>query len=137
MFKQINKKLVIITILIGVIAAISLMSTLSKVEENNLKSIEFKKLIMTEKDNIEIKSITITNYFLPKTYELPLLIACLRDKENARKELGLVVKYSDDSSEDGNLILYELETIKEEERIFKTPIVGTKEIKLFVESRAF
>jgi hypothetical protein len=85
----------VIIILIGLSSADIEFS----VEKETINSVELGPLISTQyhpKSQVPIQTITVSNdFFMPRKFELPKLVACLNDKEGAKQMQDLQVKYNE------------------------------------------
>lgn len=72
------------------------------VESKSVDSVRSGSLFVSQsdpKENIEIQTINIVNdYFLPKKFELPGLVACLNDKESKKEPQGLQLRFTQGQS---------------------------------------
>lgn len=73
------------------------------VERENAETISFSSLFSGQsapRDNVLVQTITMNNnFFMPRRFALPKLIACLNDKEGVKKSEMLQARYSDADSQ--------------------------------------
>lgn len=112
------------------------------VEVETEKSVQFNSLFTyqyDQKDNVLIQTITIDNdYFLPRKFELPVIIACLNVKEGLSRRTDMQVKYSEGKYASGSDIpffqdlFYDSYSYRSPAQSIEIPANGKKQLKVLV-----
>jgi hypothetical protein len=90
-----------------VLIVLSLSGSGFAVDVQPVESVKFDSLFTEEKkvgNSVLIETITVTNdYFMPRRYEIPNLVACLHDNEDEMELITLGVDFSGVSTRSGSL----------------------------------
>lgn len=88
-------------IVIIILTSLSISNIGFTVEETTVETVEFNSLFaeLRAGPTTTVRTITLTNnFFLPRKYEIPSLLACLHDKDGVASTFDLSVGYSESST---------------------------------------
>jgi len=90
-----------------IVLVLSILSTTNKgfsISSETKPEVMFNSLFLnqtytySEKDNIQIQTLTLNNnFFMPRRFELPRMLACLNDNENVKEKKSLQLRNSEGS----------------------------------------
>ncbi|MBI2652793.1 hypothetical protein HYX00_04980 [Candidatus Woesearchaeota archaeon] len=107
------------------------------------KSVKFNSLVTIDnqpRSNIPVQTITLKNdFFIPKRFDLPKMIACLNDKESVKRRENLNVRYSEGRYSSGSDIplfsdLY-YDSYSYSAQNVEIPANGKKQVKILLEPK--